>query len=190
MSPQRPHFRPHAPPSGLLRTSGWGRSHPWAPPGRADRSPEERWPACSAAQTHVHLSPAGRSLEESPEALRTFEEFVESKGLNKTEMVSPSHVGKSRIPPSFSSWVGPEARPRGCPRVCVPRQARRQTSTGPHLLVQPPVLEEHLAPESTGRHRAPPAPARGATPSPRSQCRPQQGRTHPFLTDGRGDRGQ
>lgn len=190
MSPQHPHFRPHAPPSGLLGTSGWGRPHPWVPPERVGRSPEDMWPACLAAQTHVHPSPAGCSPEESPEALRTFEEFVERKGLNKTEMVSPSHVGKSRIPPSFSSWLGPEARPRGCPRVCVPRQARRQTSTGPHLLVQPPVLEERLAPESTGRHRALPAPAREATPSSRSQCRPQQGQAHPFLTNGRGDRGQ
>lgn len=70
----------------------------------------------------------------------------------------------------------------------MPRQARRQTSTGPHLLAQLPVWEEHLALEPTGRHRAPPALARGATPSSCSQRRPQQGRTHLFLTDrGTGD---
>lgn len=103
-------------------------------------------------------------------------------------MISPLHGGKSWIFPSFPSWLGPEAQPQGCPWVCVPRQARRQTSTGPHLLAQLPVLEEHLALEPTGRRQAPPALAQGATPSSRSQHRPQEGRTHPFLTDrGTGD---
>lgn len=74
---------------------------------------------------------------------------------------------------------------RGHP-VWVPRQARRQTPTGPHLLVQLPVLEERLVPGPTGRHRAPPAPARGATLSSCRQRRPQQQWTHPFLTDGQG----
>lgn len=70
----------------------------------------------------------------------------------------------------------------------MPRQAHWQTSTGPHLLAQLPVLEEHLALEPTGRRRALPALARGATLSSRSQRRPQEGRTHLFLTDrGTGD---
>ena len=98
----------------------------------------------------------------------------------------PLYVGKGRISPSFPSWLGPEARPWGCPRVWLLHQAWRQTSTGPHLLEQLPVLEEHLVPRPTGHHRAPPTPARGATLSSCSRRRPQQRRTHPFLTDGQG----
>ena len=50
----------------------------------------ETWLACSAAQTHVHLSPAGRSPEESPETLRTFKEFGEQRAKQDRNGQSPA----------------------------------------------------------------------------------------------------
>lgn len=122
-------------------------------------------------------SPAGCSSEESPEALRTFEEFVERKGLNKTEMVSPSHVGKSRIPPLFPSWLGPEAWPRGAPRVCVFRQACSKRPRG-HICLCSRLCWRTLAPDpSDVTERCPPGP--GSHPVLPQPMPPSRGRrTH------------
>ncbi|CAN0517008.1 unnamed protein product [Rangifer tarandus platyrhynchus] len=63
----------------------------------------------------------GCSLEESPEALRTFEEFVESKGLNKTEMVSPCTWAPSPLPQTSTPCRAQKRHP-GCSvkRPCSP----------------------------------------------------------------------
>lgn len=60
-------------------------------------------------------SPAGRSLDVNPEALRIFEEFVESKGLSKTEIASHPHISNRDAPPPISLQPAPQPRGLGAP---------------------------------------------------------------------------
>ncbi|XP_062041627.1 lipocalin-1-like [Lepus europaeus] len=41
----------------------------------------------------------GRSLDEDPEAVRTFEEFAESKGLNRSDIARPPPLEACELPP-------------------------------------------------------------------------------------------
>ncbi|XP_062041625.1 lipocalin-1-like [Lepus europaeus] len=48
---------------------------------------------------HVMMMLMGRSLDEDPEAVRTFEEFAESKGLNQTDIARPPPLEACELPP-------------------------------------------------------------------------------------------
>ncbi|XP_062041628.1 lipocalin-1-like [Lepus europaeus] len=48
---------------------------------------------------HYMMMLMGRSLDEDPEAVRTFEEFAESKGLNRTDIARPPPLEACELPP-------------------------------------------------------------------------------------------
>lgn len=64
---------------------------------------------------HLCPSPAGRTPDKDPEATRTFEEFVESKGLNRSDIARPPQVGNTGLlVPSLPVW-----RPQPLWGLCV-----------------------------------------------------------------------
>lgn len=102
------------------------------------------WAGWPALTSKTHLYHLARTLDENPEALRTFQELVGSKEIKRTDLLGNEHGPAPLSHPGTRGQPGsslPGVRPRGClsVQVSVFQRALSRDPPGCH----PPATSSH-----------------------------------------------